>query len=114
MSRLALALPAMPDRDYQALREDIRKNGQVDPIVVLNGEMVDGDGILATSHRARHELGIKPKYAILRDDKDQLAYVLSNNRHRRSMNPSQTAIVSGRTYLLKREGPDSLAQLQWR
>ena len=114
MSRLALALPAMPDRDYQPLREDIRKNGLVDPIVVLNGEMVDGDDILATSHRACHELGIEPKYAILRDDKDQLAYVLSKNHHRRNMNPSQTAIVSGKIYRLKREGPDSLAQLQWR
>ena len=32
VSRLASALPAMPGRDYEGLREDIRENGQKDPM----------------------------------------------------------------------------------
>ena len=99
VSRLALALPAMPDREYQALREDIRENGQQRPIAVLHGEILDGRHRL----KACDELGIEPKYVFLPPETDPLKYCLSENRHRRHLNASQSAIAAARAYLLSQQ-----------
>ena len=100
VSQLALALPAMPDHDYGALRDDIQENGQREPIAVLNGEIVDGRHRL----RACCELGLEPKYVFLPADTDALKYILSKNRFRRNLNASQSAIAAARVYRLSLEG----------
>ena len=100
VSRLASALPAMPGRDYEGLREDIRENGQKDPIAVLDNEILDGRHRL----RACDELGIEPRYEFLPADTDPLKYILSKNRHRRNLNPSQSAIAAVRIYVLSTGG----------
>ena len=99
VSRLVLAFPAMPDREYRALREDIRETGQQRPIAVLHGEILDGRHRL----KACDELGIEPKYVFLPPETDPLKYNLSDNRHRRHLNASQSAIAAARVYLLSQQ-----------
>ena len=100
VNRLAAALPEMSDSDFQAFKDDIRENGQRDPISILDGEIVDG----RHRDRALWELGIAPFYEILPTDTDPLKFILSKHRHRRNMSTSQSAIASARIYLLSLEG----------
>ena len=106
VSRLASALPAMPGLDYEGLKEDIRQNGQREPIAVLDNEIVDGRHRL----RACEELGIEPRYEFLPADTDPLKYILSKNRHRRHLNPSQSAIAAVRIYVLSTGAPRRTAE----
>ena len=101
ISRLAAALPTIPDHEFEALKADIQDNGQRDPISVLNGEVIDG------RHRqeALAQLGIEPRYEFLPDDTDPLKFILSRHRHRRNMNTSQAALAAARIYLLSKDGP---------
>ena len=100
VNRLAAALPEMSDSDFQAFKDDIRENGQRDPIAILDGAIVDG----RHRERALWELGIEPFYEILPTDTDPLKFILSKHRHRRNMSTSQSAIASARIYLLSLEG----------
>ena len=72
---LAQAMPEMPEREYRPFKKDIRDHGQMEPIKVLNGMVIDG------RHRQRAclELGIEPWYVFLKEGTDPLQYILSNN-----------------------------------
>ena len=99
VNKLAAALPVMQDHEYEALKADIWENGLREPIAILDGEIVDG----RHRERACRELGMEPKYEYLPADTDPLKYIISKNRHRRNMNPSQSAIAAARIYLLSLE-----------
>lgn len=83
---LALAFPEMSDDDYATLKEDIRAHGQREPVILLEGQVLDG------RHRAQicSELGLKLvsfNYA----GNDPVGFVKSANLHRRHLTPSQRA-----------------------
>lgn len=83
---LSAAFPAMPDEEIDALAEDIKKNGQRDPGVTLDGMVLDG------WHRyiACTKAGVK-FYARPFDGEDPVSYVKSKNWHRRHLTASQKA-----------------------
>lgn len=86
---LSAAFPAMSAEDFAALVEDIEANGQREPIMTLDGMVLDG------WHRysACMQLGIKAQTFTFPADKDPVAFVKSHNLHRRHMTASQRAVA---------------------
>lgn len=75
--------------DLKVLAEDIAANGQVEPILLLDGKVLDGRNRQAACGLA----GIKPIYADF-SGVDPLSFVLSRNLHRRHLTESQRALVA--------------------
>ena len=86
----------MTESQYQPFKEDIAKNGQLEPIDILDGMVIDG------RHRQRAclELGITPKYRFLPEDTDPLQHILSKNVLRRNTDKSPLATAAVKIYLL--------------
>lgn len=85
--------PLMEDSAYQALVEDISRHGQKEPVLVLDGQVIDG----RHRFRACEHLGLEPWVReVGADEGDPLALVLSLNLHRRHLTESQRAMVAGR------------------
>lgn len=84
---LSAAFPAMNGDDFAALVEDIKANGQREPVMLHEGMVLDG------WHRysACVQLGIEPQKFNFPAGKDPVAFVLSHNLHRRHLTPSQRA-----------------------
>jgi ParB-like chromosome segregation protein Spo0J len=74
-----------------ALAEDIRANGQHQPIELCDGKILDG----RRRYMACRQAGIEPQRITVRPD-DPIAYVLSLNLHRRHLDKSQRAMVAAR------------------
>lgn len=88
--------PAINASEIAALAEDIKLHGQRDPIVILDGKILDGQNRYAACLLA----GIKPKFVKF-DGDDPLAFVISVNLRRRHLDESQRAFIA-----------DSLAKLR--
>jgi len=84
---LSAAFPAMSADDFAALVEDIKTNGQREPVMVHEGMVLDG----WHRYRACLQLGVKPQQFTFPAEKDPVAFVLSHNLHRRHLTPSQRA-----------------------
>lgn len=84
---LSAAFPAMSAEDFAALVEDIKANGQREPVMVYEGMVLDG----WHRYRACLQIGAKPQQFTFPADKDPVAFVLSHNLHRRHLTPSQRA-----------------------
>jgi ParB-like chromosome segregation protein Spo0J len=87
-------LPLMSDEEYEGLKEDIRRHGQREAIILLDGKILDG----RHRDRACRELGVEPRTVSLAPDlvKDPVAYVRSVNLHRRHLTALQKrAVVAG-------------------
>jgi hypothetical protein len=84
---LSAAFPAMSADDFQALKSDIEANGQREPIIVLDGMVLDG----WHRYRACTELGTKVKQFTFACGSDPVAFVISHNLHRRHLTASQRA-----------------------
>ena len=85
---LAEMIPAMSEEEFADLKADIEENGQVEPITLYRGEVLDG------RHRSRacDELNIKPLIREYTGDQPA-AYVLSLNVKRRNLTQSQRAAI---------------------
>lgn len=83
---LSAAFPAMSGEEFNALVADIREHGQRDPIIVLDGQVLDG----WHRHQACHKAGASPLIEQY-DGNDPRAFVLSRNLHRRNLTASQRA-----------------------
>ncbi len=84
---LSAAFPAMSDDDFQALKDDISVNGQREPVMIFEGMVLDG----WHRYRACIELGLKPKQFNFDSNDDPVAFVKSQNLHRRHLTASQRA-----------------------
>lgn len=71
--------------------EDIRQRGVLEPIVMFEGQLLDG----RNRYMAARKLGIKYPVTEYRG-KDPLGYVLSKNLARRHLNESQRAMVAAK------------------
>lgn len=94
--------PMMAEDELRELAEDIRENGQKDPIVV--GEVVTSDGevvevlIDGRNRRSACKLaGVEPIIKKL-EGGDPTAFVLSANIHRRHMTKGQRAMAVAKIY----------------
>ena len=105
---IADIFPRMSAAEYAALRDDIQKNGQREPIWVWNDQIIDG------RHRAQacEELGIEPASRQYDGDESTLvAFVVSLNLHRRHLDESQRAMVAGKLATLGRGRPEGNASI---
>jgi DNA repair photolyase len=88
---LASLFPPMSGDEFAAVCEDVKANGLVEPIVVLNGEILDGVHRL----RACLQTGIEPRYQEWNGEGGTpMQYVWSRNWTRRHLTAGQRAVIS--------------------
>lgn len=86
---LSAAWGDMPADEFQALVDDIEVNGQRDPITLFDGMVLDG----WHRFRACTALGMPASHVDLAEGEDPVAWVISKNAKRRSLNASQRAMA---------------------
>lgn len=89
---VANIFPLLIGTEYISLREDIRLNGLIEPIITLNGKILDG----RNRYTACLDLGIEPSYEGYKGVQNPLSYVISKNLHRRHLNETQRGIVASK------------------
>jgi hypothetical protein len=86
---LAELIPPMSDVDYAGLLAGIRENGQREPVVLLDGQVLDG----RTRCRACQELNLAPVTrefgSRATDGRDPVAFVIDMNLRRRQMTEAE-------------------------
>jgi ParB-like chromosome segregation protein Spo0J len=87
--------PMMEGSEFEALIEDIRKNGLHDEIYLFEGKIIDG----RNRYKACKAAGVNPRMGNVKIDGaafDPVAFVLSKNLHRRHLTPSQAGMIGAR------------------
>lgn len=95
-----LAIPEMAEQEFQELKGDIAGSGLLEPIVLFNGQILDG----RHRYRACLELGIEPWFKEFDGPDSLLDYVVSINLRRRHLSESQRAMAMARLCKLERGG----------
>lgn len=85
---LCTIFPKLDQLAFEALRSDIQNNGLRNPIMVKNGEVIDGQNRL----QACNDLGITPRFEEYSGD-DLVEFVLAQNLHRRHLSAGQAATI---------------------
>src|ERR1700680_1829643 len=84
--------PLMPDDELQKLADDIKANGLKNPIVLLDDKVLDGRNRVLACRLA----GGRPDFQSRNPEKlgAPVAWVLSQNLHRRQLTATQRAFVA--------------------
>ena len=101
----ALLFPMCTGEEQQALTDDIKVNGLLEPITLdKQGRILDGRNREAACRRA----GVKPIYETFDGtDEEELRFVVSKNLHRRQLTASQRASIAADLIpILADEGKD--------
>jgi hypothetical protein len=88
----------MTKEEMTSLSEDVKKNGIIEKIVLLNGKILDG----RNRYIACRIVNVKPTYAKFEERRDPLNYVVSKNVKRRMLTVAQR-LDSGLRILEKRK-----------
>jgi N6-adenosine-specific RNA methylase IME4 len=86
---LADIFPLITGDEFVALKQDIKDNGLLEPIWMLDGMILDG----RNRFRACQEVGVKPIFREYEGD-EPAAFVISLNLKRRHLDKSQSATVA--------------------
>jgi len=86
----AETMPMMDGESIALLAEDIKTNGQLVPILTINGKLIDGRNRL----KACRLLGIPAKAKEIADTTDAVAHVVSLNMNRRQLTKQQRATAA--------------------
>lgn len=99
---LSAAFPAMPDDQFEALKDSITNIGVQEPITTYEGMVLDG------WHRwtAANEVGVSCPTVEL-GDVDPQDFVLAKNKARRHISASQLAAAVVAVYVWKKQGNPS-------
>lgn len=89
---LADLFPLMVGAEFDALVEDIRVNGQRQPVVVFEDQILDG----RNRYRACTKIGLEPRIEQFAATCSPQSFVASMNLHRRHLNESQRALIGSR------------------
>lgn len=84
--------PLLEGAAFDALVDDIRQHGQRDPIIMLDGMILDG----RNRWRACGVAGLEPITVEWQGSGDPLAFVVSCNLHRRHLSSSERAMIGAR------------------
>jgi phage N-6-adenine-methyltransferase len=84
--------PFMSDEELAELAADIRAHGLLEPIVLLDGLVLDGRNRL----RACEAAGVQPRFVEWDGSGDPVEWVISKNLKRRHLDTSQRSIVAAR------------------
>jgi hypothetical protein len=85
-----LLFPKLTGPALDELAADIKDRGLIEPIVILNGQVLDGKNRLAACKIA----GVKPRFVQWDGDGSPIEWVVSMNLIRRHLTPSQRAAVA--------------------
>jgi len=107
---LAKYFPILEGEEFDLLVQDIKEHGQLEPIVTVKGEILDG----VNRYRACEQLGIEPITEEYQGD-DALSYVISINIRRRHLTESQRAMLANEMLpeFAKQAKEHSLANLKY-
>lgn len=125
---LANLFPLIEGQAFEDLVADVKANGLLDPIVILDGQILDGRnryragiaaGIIDADAPAHDGIGMQP-WAVAylpQYEGDPLDWVLSKNLHRRHLDESQRSAVGAKLETLghggqRHGGDDQDASLQ--
>ena len=97
---LALMFPKMPQKSFKDLLDDIRQNGLLSPIVLYQGEILDG----INRYKACTQAKIEPRF-LEYEGNDPLGFVVSANIARRHMSEAQRAMIAARVIKLRKTDP---------
>jgi hypothetical protein len=86
---LAALIPQMTEPEFAELVADIKANGQLQPILIYEHQVLDGRHRL----RACEQLGLAPRTETYEGD-EPAAHVLSLNLRRRHLSSSQRAMIA--------------------
>lgn len=87
--------PLMEGEEFQALVEDIRQNGQREPIWTYEGKILDGRNRYSAILRLQErKVEIEPVFREWDGKSDVVAFVVSLNLHRRHLSESQRAMIA--------------------
>ena len=112
MSKFDILRPLTPD-EYDALKSDIKRNGQRFPIIRdQNNVTIDGH----QRERVMWEIPIptdhwKIEKRTFKDDAERLAFVISANIHRRQSTPEDRKVLAERLYTEHSMTMEQIAQL---
>jgi len=81
--------PMMSGEEFDALVEDIKRNGLLEPIWLYEGKILDG----RNRYKACLEAGIEPKFVEYKGD-SPLAFIVSKNIKRRHLTATQRAVIT--------------------
>ena len=82
--------PMMPKEELERLTDDIRRRGLLQPIVLLEGAVLDGRNRLAACRQA----GVTPRFTEWRGEGSPLEWLIAQNVVRRHLSPSQRAVLA--------------------
>jgi hypothetical protein len=85
-----LLFPKLTGFALDELAADIKDRGLIEPIVLLNGQVLDGKNRLAACQIA----GVKPRFVQWDGDGSPTEWVISTNLIRRHLTPSQRAAIA--------------------
>lgn len=107
----ASIFPLLEGADFDALVADVFRNGLLEPIVTLDGKVLDG----RNRYRACQKAGVTPTF---RDGivlpGEELSFVISKNLCRRHLDESQRAMVAARLATMKSGARTDLAPIDGR
>ena len=97
--------PMMSEEEFKALTEDIRANGQREPIWTYQGKIIDGRNRYSAILRLQEQkVNIEPTFREWDGQGSLVAFVVSLNLHRRHLDVSQRAMVAATLANQKRGG----------
>src|SRR5262245_53163976 len=85
-----LAFPMMAEAELHELAEDIRHRGQLHPVVMHQGQVLDGRNRLAACEIA----GVEPRFTDWTGTGSPTEWVIGTNLTRRHLTASQRAVVA--------------------
>lgn len=94
---LADAFPLITGEAYDELKADLEKHGQLEPVVMFEGKILDG----RNRWRAMQDLGMPHREVKLDEGVDPVAYVWSKNAVRRQLTPAQKALAATKLVTVK-------------
>ena len=87
---VANIFPLMMDDEFSALVQDIAEQGQLEPILIHDGKIVDG----RNRYRACQKLGLDPITQTWKQSGSLIKFIVSKNLHRRHLSSSQRAVIA--------------------
>jgi hypothetical protein len=82
--------PMLSDAELEGMVEDIRRRGKLlEPIVLLQGAVLDGQNRLEACRRA----GVRPTFVEWEGEGSPLEWAITKNLRRRQLNASQRAVL---------------------
>src|SRR5262245_23411772 len=96
----AKLFPPMSEGEFKRLAASLKVNGLLEPIVLFEGQILDG----FEREAACLEAGIEPRYRAFSEGLDPFSYVMAKNVERRQLSKSQRGVIGAKLAKIKHGG----------